>query len=137
MPEYVKLPSMENGGCGKRQKTLYVGLPNQFFLCKRMGHLDKACSLSRKGLKYDVNDEPQTSVGGSWVQVAKRHMIKKTSHDKFKWKHKDNIYNLLTNVEDEQTQMIKDLGNIEVPSNKHPSNRRPSKRRSWMEYNND
>ena len=38
---YVKLPCLENGGCGKRQKNLYVGLPNQCFLCKRMGHLAK------------------------------------------------------------------------------------------------
>ena len=85
-----------------------------------MGHLAKECSLSRKEPIHVVNDEPQTSVGGTWVQVAKRHMIKKTSHDKFKWQPKDNIYNLLTNVEDGQTQMIEDLGNMEVPSNRRP-----------------
>ena len=75
MLEYVKLACMENGGCGKRQKDLYSGLPDQFLLCQRMGHLAKECSLSRKGPIHVVNDEPQTSVGGSWVQVAKRHMI--------------------------------------------------------------
>ena len=46
----------------------------------------------------------------------KTHDNKKI-HDKFKWQPKDNIYNLLTNIEDEQTQMIEDLGNMEVPSN--------------------
>ena len=65
-------------------------------------------------------DEPQTSVGGSWVQVAKRHMIKKTSHDKSKWQAKDNIYNLLINAVDGQTQRIEDLGNMEVPRNRCP-----------------
>ena len=120
LPEYVKLPCLEIGGCGKRQKNLYVGLPNQCFVCKRMGHLAKECSLSRKEPRHVVNDEPQTSVGGTWVQVAKRHMIKKTSQDKIKWKPKDNIYNLLTNVEDGQTQMIEDLGNMDVPSNRRP-----------------
>ena len=120
LSEYVKLPCLENGGCGKRQIILYVGLPSQRFLCKRMGHLAKECSLSRKGPIHVLNDEPQTSVGGTWVQVAKRHMIKKTSHDKFKWQLKDNIYKLLTNVEDGQTQMIEDLENMDVHSNKRP-----------------
>ena len=31
LPAYVKLPCLENGGCGKRQNILYVGLPNQCF----------------------------------------------------------------------------------------------------------
>ena len=31
LPSYVKLPCLENGGCGKRQNILYVGLPNQCF----------------------------------------------------------------------------------------------------------
>ena len=56
LPAYLKLPCLEYGGCGKRQKKLYFGLPNQSFLCKRMGHLAKECSLSRKGPIHVVND---------------------------------------------------------------------------------
>ena len=60
----------------ERDKKIYMLVYQiNVFLCKGMGHIAKECSLSRKGQIHVVNDEPQTSVGGSWVQVAKRHMI--------------------------------------------------------------
>ena len=45
--------------------------------CKRMRPLAKECSLSRKALTNIANDVLQTSVGGPWVQIAKRHMVKR------------------------------------------------------------
>ena len=96
-----------------------------------MGHLAKECLLSRKVLLDVANDEPQTSVGGPWVQVAKRHMIKKTSHGKSKWQPKDNIYNLLMNVGEGQTQLMKDLEIGEYLTIGILA------RRLWMRYNQD
>ena len=105
----------------ERGKIKNVGLPNQCFLCKRIGHLGKEYPLSSKALLDVANDVPQTSFGGPWVQVAKRYIVKKTSHDTSKWKtKKENIYDLLTDVGERQTQLTKDLGNKEVLDNRHP-----------------
>ena len=120
LPAYVKLPCLENGACGNRQKILHVGLSNNFFLCKRMGHLANECSLSRKAPVDVANDVPQTSVGGPWVQLGKRHIVKKMWQDTSKWQpKKDNIHNLLTDVGEGQTQLTKDLGKRQVLDHRH------------------
>ena len=53
LPNIIQLP--KPGGGSIIQKVEYVGLPNQCFTCKRMGHLAKNCPDSLKGEKSQEN----------------------------------------------------------------------------------
>ena len=99
-----------------------------------MGHLSKECLLSRKVPVHVAKDELQTSLGAPWVEVAKRHMIKKTSQNKSKWQpKKDNVYNLLTDIGERQAQLKKDLGKRQVlPMNVMARRLCKKYSRNWM-----
>ena len=87
-----------------------------------MGHLSNECPLPIKAPIDVANDVSQTSVGAPWVQVGKRHMVKKTHHDTSKWQpKKGNMYNFLTDVRDGQTQLTNDLGKRQVHDNRRHS----------------
>jgi hypothetical protein len=85
LPTHIKLPILE-GSVSKKQSVLYAGLPNQCFICHKMGHLARECvGKEETRQQYDIyskgkgigHDQLEDNKYGeaNWVQVSKSDFI--------------------------------------------------------------
>mgnify|MGYP000659779378 CR=1 FL=1 len=70
LPSYVRLPAMFQAP-SRVQKVKYCGLPNQCFVCNRIGHVVKDCLVRdeqnrQKWFSNNTNDE-------GWIEGRRNH----------------------------------------------------------------